>query len=299
MRFLSLIVLSGCVSAWAGADEVRREPLVLREGGTPEEPAVFDGKGMVIDLGIDVTEDAWLKTGDVWTSKGSLRGREPVADAQRAGLFIDEVPLRIVRERGATKDGSVRYLAPDQLQPGQMGWAEDGSLYFRWPLGKSPESARVILPPDKLQSCVIIACSHITVRNVTAMHAANDGFNIHGDRVGIRLENVKAFSNGDEGISAHETVQMDVFDSEIAWNGSSAGGVADVTESVTTYTRCLLHHNLGAAFFFDGLKHRVTDCVIHDQARDIVIRDLKKTKVTAERVEWRPEQGSATGAAVP
>ncbi len=285
MRFLSLILLSGWVSA--GADEVRREPLVLREGGTPEEPAVFDGNGLVIDLGIDVTEEEWVKTGDVWTSKGPLRGREPVADTQRAGLFIDEVPLRIVRERGATKDGLVRYVPPDQLQPGQMGWSEDGSIYFRWPGGKSQSAARVILPPDKLQSCVVIACSNLIVRNLTVMHAANDGFNIHGDRTGIRLENVKAFSNGDEGISAHETVQMDVIGAEIAWNGSSAGGVADVTESITTYRDCVLHHNLGAAFFFDGKSHRVTDCVIHDQAVDIRVRDPKKTKVVTERVVWQ------------
>ena len=288
MRFLSLILLSGWVSAWAGADEVRREPLVLREGGTPEEPAVFDGNGLVIDLGIDVTEEEWVKTGDVWTSKGPSRGREPVEDTQRAGLFIDEVPLRIVRDRSAGVDGVPRYAAPEDLQPGQMGWSEDGSLYFRWPTGKSPDAARVILPPDKLQSCVIIACSNLIVRNLTVMHAANDGFNIHGDRTGLRLENVKAFSNGDEGISAHETVQMDVIGAEIAWNGSSAGGVADVNDSITTYRNCEVHHNLGAAFFFDGKSHCVTDCVIHDQAVDIRVRDPKKTKVVTEGVEILP-----------
>lgn len=252
MRVLSLVILSLCLSAPSRAGEIRREPLVLREGGTPEKPTVFDGKGMVIDLGIDVTDEAWTKQGDVWKSEGPLLAREPVADTQRAGLFIDEVPLRIVRDRSVGADGVPRYAAPEELQPGQMGWAADGSLYFRWPEGKSPGTARVLLPPDKLRSCVVIACSHLTVRNITAMHAANDGFNIHGDRVGIRLENVKAFSNGDEGISAHETVQMDVDGAEIAWNGSAAGGVADVNDSITTYRNCEVHHNLGAAFSSTG-----------------------------------------------
>ncbi|MBE7498607.1 MAG: right-handed parallel beta-helix repeat-containing protein [Verrucomicrobiaceae bacterium] len=258
------------------AQEIRRTPLVLSQGGTPENPAVFEGKGMVIDLGIDITDKDWVKIADVWTANRPLPEHPPVADEQRAGLFIDEVPVRISRDRAAEKAsgvaGKIIYTAPDALKPGQMGWNDDGALYFRWPQGKAPGSGRVIRPPGRLESCVVIACSHITVRNITAKHAANDGFNIHGHRVGIRLENVKAFSNGDEGISAHETVQMDVFGSEIAWNGSSAGGVADVNDSVTTYTSCELHHNVNAAFFFDGKHHRVTNCLIHHQDKDIVIR---------------------------
>lgn len=274
------------------AQEIRRKPLVLSQGGTPEMPAVFDGKGMIIDLGIDITAHDWIKDGEVWTSRGQLPGHPPVDDVQRAGLFIDEVPLRIKRDREAGKKSGaakkVIYVAPKALRPGEMGWAGDGSVYFRWPKEKKPGEAHVIQPPPGLASGVVIACSHITVRNVTAMHAANDGFNIHGNRVGVRLENVKAFSNGDEGISAHETVQMDVFDSEIAWNGSVDGGVADVNDSITTYTRCELHHNVNAAFLFDGKSHRVTNCVIHHQDKDIVVRGKDVTVEQSGNV-WRKE----------
>jgi Right handed beta helix region len=289
-RRLYSLLFAGALSAWVQAQEVRRQPLVLSQGGTAEKPAVFDGQGMVIDLGIDITAHEWVKDGDLWTSRGPLPGHPPVDDVQRAGLFIDEVPLRIVRDREAEKRSGVArkviFVAPQALLAGQMGWAADGSLYFRWPPHKKPETARIFQPPPGLASGVVIACSHLTVRNVTAMHAANDGFNIHGHRVGIRLENVKALSNGDEGISAHETVQMDVFDSEIAWNGSAAGGVADVNDSVTTYTNCELHHNVNAAFLFDGKFHRVTNCLIHHQDKDIVIRG---EGVTVERsgVVWR------------
>lgn len=268
-----------CLSAFClqiAAQEIRREPLVITKGGTPEKPVVFDGGGMVIDLGIDITGREWMKMGDLWTSRGPLPDHPPVADTQRAGLFIDEVPVRIVRDRAAeAKSGEkdkIIYAAPETLNPGEMCWAADGSLYFRWPVGKPPGAGRIIQPPAKLASCVSIACSYIIVRNIIAKHAANDGFNIHGHRVGIRLENVKAFSNGDEGISAHETVEMDVVDAEIAWNGSSVGGVADVGDSVTSYTNCEVHHNLGAAFFFDGKQHRVTNCRIHHQSQNIVIR---------------------------
>lgn len=270
LLFLSLLLTS------LHAQEIRRTPLVLTQGGTAENPAVFDGQGMVIDLGIDITDRAWVKDGDLWSTQGPFPEHPPVADEQRAGLFIDEVPVRISRDRAAERAsgvaGKVIYTTPGSLLPGRMVWTADGTLHFRWPQGKTPGEGRVIRPPGKLESCVVIACSHITVRNITAMHAANDGFNIHGHRVGLRLEKVRALSNGDEGISAHETVQMDVFDSEIAWNGSSAGGVADVNDSVTTYTRCELHHNVNAAFFLDGMQHRITGCLIHHQDKDVVIR---------------------------
>lgn len=287
LAFVCLVAVCRPVAA----QEIRRQPLVLTQGGTPEKPAVFDGGGMVIDLGIDITDREWLKKGDLWTSRGPLPDHPPVADTQRAGLFIDEVPVRVVRDRTAEtrsgEKGKVIYAAPEALKPGELGWAADGSLYFRWPVGKPPGAGRIIQPPAKLASCVSIACSHITVRNIVAKHAANDGFNIHGHRVGIRLENVKAFSNGDEGISAHETVEMDVVNAEIAWNGSSAGGVADVGDSVTSYTNCEVHHNLGAAFFFDGKFHRVTHCVIHHQDRDFVTRGDAMLEKSA--VEWRKD----------
>lgn len=287
-RFMRPLALCILVLSSLHAQEVRRTPLILTQGGTPDKPVVFDGQGMIIDLGIDISALGWLKSGELWTAPAPLPGLTPVTDVQRAGLFIDELPVRISRDRVAEKASGltdkVIYTAPDALQPGQMGWTAEGTVYFRWPREKAPGTAPVIQLPSGLASCVNIACSHITIRNVTARHAANDGFNIHGHRIGIRLENVRAFSNGDEGISAHETVQMDVSDSVIAWNGSSAGGVADVGDSVTTYTSCELHHNVNAAFFFDGKLHRVTRCRIHHQDQDVLVRG--DAVVEQDDVQW-------------
>lgn len=264
-------------------------PLVLKQGGTAEKPAVFDGGGMIIDLGIDVTGHDWKKTGDLWTSNGRLLGREPLAAGQLAGLFLDDLPLSLPRDVAMEKLHPERkehcYLPPSALKPGQMGYAEDGSLYFRWPEGRSPADTRIILPPKAGVSAVTIACSHIIVRNITARHAANDGFNIHGKWVGIRLEQVRAISNADEGISAHDDVEMEVSDAEVAWNGSVSGGVADVDRCVTSYRRCRVHDNLGAAFFFSGKSHEVTDAVIYHQARDFTVRT--GTLCRRERIEWR------------
>jgi hypothetical protein len=271
------------------APKISRTPLVLKQGGTPEKPVVFDGEGLVIDLGIDVSDQPWKKVGDLWTSNGPLLGRETQEAGNFPGLFIDEVPIVIPRDRDEERKHPDRvgrcYVSPDKLAPGQMGYAADGSFYFRWPTGKSPEKNRVILPPTPGISCVTVACSHIIVKNITAKHASNDGFNIHNKWVGIRLENIRAFSNCDEGISAHDDVEMQVEHAEVAWNGSVAGGIADVNRCTTSYRHCQVHDNVGAAFHFTGKSHRVSDILIYNQARDFHIAD--GTQFERERVEWR------------
>lgn len=281
-----LYVLS---SASAVEPKISKTPLVLKQGGTPDKPVVYDGEGVIIDLGIDVTDQAWKKEGDVWTSSGRLLDREPLEAGNFPGLFLDELPLVIPRDRAAEKQNPGKighyYLAPSALAPGQMGYGDDGSVYFRWPSDKPVGSRRVILPPKPGISCVTIACSHIIVRNITARHASNDGFNIHNQWVGIRIENVRALSNSDEGISAHDDTQVDVADSEIAWNGSVAGGVADVNRCTTSYRNCRVHDNVGAAFHFTGKSHKVTDTLIYNQARDFNIG--KDTEVVREGIEWR------------
>jgi hypothetical protein len=203
-----------------------------------------------------------------------------------AGLFVDGIPITIPRDLEAEKEHPDRksrcYFPPGELQPGHMGYGDDGSLYFRWPIGV-PQNKQIFLPPQTGTNCVSIAYSHIIVRNITAKHAGNDGFNIHGHRNGIRLENVRALSNADQGISAHETVEMEVVRAEVAWNGSAAGGDADVNDSITSYCNCIVHDNAGAAFYFSGKSHAVLDTLIFSQSKDFSVQrgtDLKQNRIT-------------------
>lgn len=257
-------------------------PVVLSAGGTPEEPVVFDGHGMLIDLGTDISGHTWVEDDDLWTSQPGLlgeHGQEPRLAGQTAGLFVGGIPVTIPRdldaERAQPDKKSRCYVAAERLQPGEMGYGIDGSLYFRWPKHVRPASNRsqpIVLPAKPGVNGVSIACSYITVRNITVRHAGNDGFNIHGHRRGVRLEQVRALANADEGISAHETTEMEVIGAEVAWNGSAAGGVADVNESVTTYRDCIVHDNAGAAFFFSGKKHAVYDTLIVNQDREFAVQ---------------------------
>jgi sialate O-acetylesterase len=269
-------------------------PLVLTTGGTPKDPAVFDGQGMLIDLGKDISDQAWIEADDLWTSQPNLLsqyGQTPRIAGQMAGLFVAGMPITIPRdleaERARPEKKSRCYVEPTRLRPGEMTYAEDGSVSFRWPQGTKPGKTRstpIVLPAKEGVSGVSIACSHIVVRNITVRHAGNDGFNIHGHRRGIRLERVRCLSNADEGISAHETTELEVVGAEVAWNGSAAGGVADVNDSVTTYRDCIVHDNAGAAFFFGGRSHAVFDTLIFHEERDFAVQ--QGTSFVQERVRW-------------
>jgi hypothetical protein len=286
--FLLAVALSLSLSA----AELRRTPLILNHGGTAENPAIFDGQGMTIDLGTDITNSPWLIREEIWTLPSLPPNHTPIMAGQYAALFIDEQPISVPRnlesEAARPERKSRCYLPPEKLKPGQAGFTEEGALYFRWPSGKTPGKSRIILPPKEGISAVTIACSHIIVRNITAKYASNDGFNIHGKWVGIQLENVKAFSNGDEGISAHDEVEMKVRRAEVAWNGSTAGGVADVNQCVTTYEDCVIHDNAGAAFHFSGKRHAATGCHIYNQDRDF--STAKGTEVKTHRITWDREK---------
>ena len=160
------------------------------------------------------------------------------------------------------------------LKPGQMACTEDGLIYFRWPKGKLPGRARIFALPKSSVSCVSIACSHIIVRNITVMHAGNDGFNVHGQWLGIRLENVRAALQRGRRHCAHEEVQMDVDGAEIAWNGShplAAWPTSARARPLTRTAACMT--TWVPRFKFAGRSHTVTDTLIYNQVKDFDVAE--------------------------
>lgn len=286
----ALVSLSGILNAEEQV-VIRREPLIIRDGGTADEPRVFDGHGMIIDLGTEITDLDWMVEGDVWTAPDVVLKRKPIMAGQTAGLFVNQIPIALPRDLSAEKlhpdKKSFCYLPPEQLQPGQMTYDKAGRIVFRWPAGVDPKQARIVLPGSAGSSGVTIACSHVIVRNITARYAGNDGFNIHGSWIGIRLEDIRAECNADEGISAHDDVEMSVRNAEVSWNGSTAGGVADVGNCSTRYESCQSHDNYAAGFFFTGKQHVLEDCLIYHQQRGVVIQG--RAQVEQIRTEWKQD----------
>lgn len=233
------------------ADAVFREPLVLR-GGKTENPITIEGNGATIDLGTDVTDGPWIADGDGYILDIKLPRNPGNAPWQMASLYVDGYPIVAYDPRFA-----------DAPRPGQYQLLNDGKMRVVFREGTRPGVSRVMANADYNVSCVDPSgLNNVTIRHLHAKYAGNDGFNIHGKGRGVVLENVAAMYCGDEGISAHGTVEMKVTDSVVAFCGSQAGGIADVGNATTTYRRCVIVGNRGAAFFMQGQKHRIEDCIV-------------------------------------
>ena len=64
-----------------------------------------------------------------------------------------------------------------------------------------------------------------------------------------------------------------------------SGGVANVNDSITSYRDCNVHDNAGAAFYFSGNSHSVSDTLIFNQSKDFSVQ--RGTEVKRERIDWR------------
>ncbi len=226
------------------------EPLELH-GHRDDAPIEILGHDATINLGTDITAGPWEPDGDGYIYAKPVVRRVGKAPWQNANVYINNQPISAFDPRfgKAPKPGQLQYLPGDRMR-------------VILPEGVNLSDATIILNSDYQSSCVAIRRSNVTIRDLNTRHAGNDGFNIHGNCQDIKLHNVTAMYCGDEGISAHGKTQMHVYDSIIASNGSQAGGVADVNESHTTYTRCTSILNRGHAFYFDKGEHVLNDCLV-------------------------------------
>lgn len=234
------------------AGQTFRETLHITVGGTPEAPLIIEGQGAIIDLGVDVTQGPWTADGQAWILDRTEPDWGNAAVWQMARLFVGSSAIcPIDPRRGAL------------LQPGQCERTAEGKLRVMFPARESPTSGhRIIMTAPFGQSAVAIAGrSNITIRDLTCRYSGNDGVNIHNKAQNIRLHRITAEFNADEGISAHGQSVVEAEDCIVAFNGSQAGGIADVMSSVTTYRRCLIFGNRGQAFYLDGLSHRIEQSV--------------------------------------
>lgn len=226
------------------------KPLHIKIGGSSGKPLKVIGHGAVIDLSTDITGGPWIKNGEYFIL--NTKDRRKFTDSQRAALFVDSIPIHP--------------LGKGIKEKYHVTFHEDGRLKVLFPEGIDPINGkyRILLnaPPSSNGVSFGSKASHVMVEGITVKFAGNDGFNLHGPAKNITLKNVTTLFNGDEGISAHDDIEVKVLESVIAFNGSAAGGIADVDRSVSYYENCLVVNNYANAFFFIGQKHTVKNCVI-------------------------------------
>jgi len=223
-----------------------RESLVLRKlGGTVTKPFVIEGNGAVLNGLQNIPVEHWQQVEtDLYLNK---KYRFPYG-----------IPYLLHLQQKLTAAKSVANLKAEQFF-----WDKDQGIYFRTAPGKSIEKYRLsgTLLSSGLQTN---SSSYLVCRNLICEYFANDGFNIHGDCRGVRLENVIARHNGDDGISIHESGGLVVFNAHVHHN---TYGIQDVNASRSLYHGLLAEQNHIGVSLAGGF-HSVEDSMIRNNNGD-------------------------------
>jgi hypothetical protein len=195
---------------------------------------------------------------------------------------------------GRTAKGSSEPLkAPDNLQPGEWTFVKNddkkmprqgqisGAFYVKLPAGQKLDDANIFLPTRsagvQFGGQRPNHNAHLIIRNLTATHPYNDGFNIHGHCEDVVFENIRAIECGDDGISAHETAQYHV-DGFVSIGNST--GICDTGASETSYNRVFIRDCLAFdLYFLDTGRYSVSNAfVLSSAARTLYVvgRDNRK-----------------------
>ncbi|OHB76412.1 MAG: hypothetical protein A2Z25_18450 [Planctomycetes bacterium RBG_16_55_9] len=140
------------------------------------------------------------------------------------------------------------------LKAGQFVWEllEDrmGWLYVKGPLDNLEWSVRT--------QCIYTdgKVGDITIRNLHARFALNDGFNVHGYTYNFKMFNVSAQGCFDNGISPHGACSFSVEDGEFLHNEMAVGNDF-LTE--TRMLRCNIGYSTQEEVMFIGGKHLIED----------------------------------------
>lgn len=240
----------------------RESAVFIDRHGEPGRPITLDGHGAVLDGSEPVTATEWEEVEPGLFRRKSLYPKTDEAIVARWYLVWDGEMRRMGRSPKGIPADPLKPAA--DLLPGEWTYARDeDAFYLRLPEGQSLAEAKIRYP--KRSSAVIFASSgsNITVRNLTATHVYNDGFNIHGAQRNLRFENIAAIECGDDGFSAHEDAvcHIDGFTSI-----GNATGLCDTGTSRTHYRNVLIRDCVGFDLYFIGREHSLENARIESRA---------------------------------
>lgn len=213
------------------------------KSGAPGNPFVIDGHGATL-TGVDPLRPAdWVPAGPGLHRCDrlykDLKGDDSVI--QRMFFLFDGQ----AQHMGRTSKG---YLAPfkepQELKPGEWTFQSgSNAFYVCLAPGQALADAHIEIP---YRACGVATRGagngHFIVRNLVATHFLNDGFNLHGECVDARFENIGAYENGDDGFSAHETCETTV---DGYWAMRNSTGVCNCFNSTNRLFNAYLGGNYG------------------------------------------------------
>lgn len=243
--------------------------------GEPGKPIVLDGHGAILEGSDPLDPAQWREV-----SPGLFAADELLPNLSDAVIgrwfFLFDGRMQLM---GRTSKGRSEPLKrPEDLQPGEWTFVKDpsrekppskaifGSFFLKLPTGASLVDAKIAAPVRSAGVQFGGDNAHLVIRNLTATHPYNDGFNIHGDCRDVVFENIRAIECGDDGISAHESAQYTV-DGFVSIGNST--GICDTGTARTSYRNVFIADCVGFdLYFLDEGRYSLTNAVIFSSAQN-------------------------------
>jgi len=257
-------------------DTIHLKPTIYRDyagfygkTGEPGRPITLDGHGAILEGADPLDPKGWTEVAPGLYRHDNLLPRFDDAMLGRWFFLFDGVPQHMGR---TSKGPSALLKPPEDLKPGewtylkQAGQPEQpnglltGSFYVCLSTTQPLAAANIAIPVRSAGVQFSGDNRHLVIRNLTATHPYNDGFNIHGHCEDVLFENIQALECGDDGISAHETAEYEVRNFVSAGNST---GICDTGASRTTYDGVFIRNCLGHdLYFLDTGRYRVKNAIV-------------------------------------
>lgn len=285
-------------------DTIHLEPKVYRDyagfygkKGEPGKPITLDGHDATLEGSDPIDPAKWREVSPgLFANDDLLPGLSDAVIGRWFFLFDGKM-----QHMGRTSKGKQAPLKkPEELQAGEWTFVKDpsrekppskaiyGTFYLKVAAGQSLSEAKVFAPMRSAGVQMSGDNAHLVIKNLTATHPYNDGFNIHGDCRDVVFENIRAIECGDDGISAHETAEYRV-DGFVSIGNST--GICDTVAAKTSYNRVFIADCLGFdLFFLDDGRYKLTNAVIFSKAQNpftVTGREDKHCELEIDNVLFR------------
>ena len=263
-------------------DTIHLEPKVYRDyagfylkKGEPGKPITLDGHGATLEGSDPIDPAKWREVSPgLFANDDLMPGLSDAAIGRWFFLFDGKMQLM-----GRTSKGrSAALKKPEELQAGEWTFVKDpsrekppskaiyGTFFIKLAAGQSLAEAKVFTPMRSAGVQFGGDNAHLVIKNLTATHPYNDGFNIHGDCRDVVFENIRAIECGDDGISAHESAQYRV-DGFVSIGNST--GICDTGTAQTSYNRVFIADcHAFDLYFLDNGRYKLTNAVIFSKAQN-------------------------------
>lgn len=285
-------------------DTIHLEPKVYRDyagfygkKGEPGKPITLDGHGATLEGSDPVDPAKWREVSpDLFANEDLMPGLSDAVIGRWFFIFAGHM-----QHMGRTSKGKQAPLKnPEDLQAGEWTFVKDpsrekppskaiyGTFFIKLAAGQALDEAKISAPVRSAGVQFSGDNAHLVIKNLTATHPYNDGFNIHGDCRDVVFENIRAIGCGDDGISAHESAQYRV-DGFISIGNST--GICDTGTAQTSYHRVFIADcSSFDLFFLDDGRYRLTDAVIFSSAQNpftVTGREDKHCELDMDNVLFR------------